>query len=119
MITVGDLADIVGNLSDDVIYPIGIADVFSWRGAYTEPCFKFGENISGLHMKQVVGRALADTFCGWKGGEYQYQVWNVANFESSGGDYTDGGYLTFILTEYSDDELVKSIREHIVGGYQL
>lgn len=52
----------------------GFDSPHSYRGYYNEVAFEPAHDVSIGQMLDSVNLALADTFCGWKGGEYKYNL---------------------------------------------
>ena len=87
-----DLKTYFDQIEDDVVTKIGLTDVFSWRGSYDEVAFSLGYNVSAKQSKELIRKAFADTFYGYKGGEYKFKDYTTVNFEACVSHYTDGEY---------------------------
>lgn len=66
-----------------------LVDVFSWRGCYYEVAFTPSKNGSKEDSLRQIDRALTETFDGWKGGEYTYDEYTNAHFETKKGGCSD------------------------------
>ena len=117
MMNLGEMKELFSSYPKDTVLGYGLGDVFSWRGAYDEPCFSIQENTLVGDCLAEVELALCLTFSGYKGGEYTYEDWQTPHFEETSRDYTDGGYLQSKLFDIaqSDDTTVE-IWKKIVGA---
>ena len=46
MMNLGEMKELFSSYPKDTVLGYGFGDVFSWRGAYDEPCFSIAENIT-------------------------------------------------------------------------
>ena len=53
---------------------LGFGSPHSYRGYYDEVAFELWFNTSIKEMLLCVNRALTETFIGWKGGEFTYNL---------------------------------------------
>lgn len=98
MITLGEMQTILRSYPEGTILKYGIGQVFSWRGAYDEPCFTIERDVNIGHCLQVIDEALCDEFRGWKGGVYEYNGSSPVNFETGPSAYTPNeGYLRTMM----------------------
>lgn len=87
-----------------------IEDVFSWRGFYAEPaCSISSRNTSKKHNLKMLNRILTETFYGWKGGEYNYDINSEIHFECEWSSWSNGKYIDKFLSMNENNEDVKSI----------
>ena len=76
-----------------------LVDVFSWRGCYDEVAFtpsKIGSKEDSLRQ---IDRALTETFDGWKGGEYTYEEYTDAHFETEERGCSDMALYDLLLKD--------------------
>ena len=118
MMTLGEMKELFSSYPKDTVLEYGFGDVFSWRGAYDEPCFSIAENITVGECLTLVEDALTLRFHGYKSGEYIYSEASPVNFEETSRDYTDGGYLQSKLFDIaqSDDTTVEIWKKLVDGG---
>lgn len=80
--TIQDLYNIIKSYKDNKM-PFCIKDVWSWRGIYDQPCcYVTIEMTTKKHNFKMLDDLLNDTFYGWKGGEYKYNLSSLLHFES-------------------------------------
>ena len=71
-----------------------IEDVFSWRGSYAEPCCALSNRTTTKEDNlEQLERLTKFSFCGWKGGYFNYTDNDTLHFEEDYGAYTSGEYL--------------------------
>ena len=119
----GQMLQMFQNVEDkSKILKWGISEPFSWRGIYSEVCFSIEKNVSVEECIEKIEEVLSETFYGYKGGEYIYDMDTPVHFEADGSGYSDGEYveemLCFILADrYTEDDwdreglLVKAMLE--------
>nr|DAR63522.1 MAG TPA: hypothetical protein [Caudoviricetes sp.] len=76
-----------------------LTDVFSWRGCYDEVAFIPSKNGSKEDSLRQIDRALTETFDGWKGGEYTYEDYTDAHFETEERGYSDMALYNLLLKD--------------------
>ena len=118
MMTLGEMKELFSSYPKDAVLGYGFGDVFSWRGAYDEPCFSIAEDVTVGECLVYVESALTLVFYGYKGGEYIYSEASPVNFECEDGAYTNGKYLQSKLFDIaqSDDTTVEIWKKLVDGG---
>lgn len=58
-----------------------LTDVFSWRGAYNEVAFTPSKEGTKEESLELIEWALEESFCGWKGGIFSYDLDTEVHFE--------------------------------------
>lgn len=58
--------------NDEFVFTNGFNAPHSYRGIYADVAFEPARNVTLGEIKRVIARADAETFMGWKGGEYAY-----------------------------------------------
>ncbi len=91
-LTLEDLKNKYMQMNSKTILPFGISEPFSWRGSYEEVAFAIVEDISVEDCLEHIDQALNNTFEGWKGGEFEYDLFTEVHFEEYAGGYSDGLY---------------------------
>ena len=76
-----------------------LVDVFSWRGRYDEVAFTPSKNGSKEDSLRMIYRALSETFYGWKGGEYTYEEYTDAHFETEERGCSDMALYDLLLKD--------------------
>lgn len=118
-----NLIKFVQGLDDNKIYKYGLSYPFSWRGKYDEVCFsiEYGNFTKDQMMVNLVCATL-DTFEGYKGGEYTYDLQTRVNFEEDYGSYSDGEYenkyfMKFItqnkITMFDNPKNIEEVEDQI------
>lgn len=92
--TISDLKDYFENTENPKFY---LVDVFSWRGCYDEVAFTPSRQGSKEESLAIIGRALSETFLGWKGGEYTYKEYSDAHFETEERGCSDMALYNLLL----------------------
>jgi hypothetical protein len=89
----GDIKRIVDSWQDDDFeFDDGFERPHSYRGYYNEVSFeRLSGRVTVAQIKSDIDRALAETFCGWKGGEYSYWFDTPAHLSDEGCAYDDDG----------------------------
>ncbi len=59
-----------------------LASVFSWRGSYDEVAFEAVQEGNKAETLYLIHRALTESFFGWKGGSFSYDLDTEVHFES-------------------------------------
>ena len=109
MITIRELRNKIQNWSDDAMN-FRIENVFAWRGSYMEPaCYITCNAATKEHNLRMLSSLTSDTFFGWKGGEYRYDVSDRLHFETDYGSYTDGRFILNFLIDNKDIPIVRHI----------
>ena len=91
---IGDIKRIVDSWQDDdFAFDDGFGQPHSYRGYYDEVSFeRLNGRVTVSQIKSNIDRALDETFCGWKGGEYSYWFDTPAHLSDEG--YADDEYGT-------------------------
>lgn len=76
-----------------------LVDVFSWRGVYDEVAFVPSKDGSKEESLKQIDRALTETFYGWKGGEYTYEEYTDAHFETEERGFSDMALYNLLLKD--------------------
>ena len=76
-----------------------LVDVFSWRGVYDEVAFVPSKDGSKEESLKQIDRALTETFDGWKGGEYSYNVYTEIHFETEERGGSDMALYNLLLKD--------------------
>lgn len=106
--TINDLKEKILSLED--IMNFSIDNIFSWRGSYYEAACSISANESTKEDNlKMINKLLTETFCGWKGGEYKYDINTEIHFEESAGNYTDGQYLINFLLDNPNNKDIYTI----------
>ena len=66
-----------------------LTDVFSWRGIYDEVAFIPSDKGSKEESILLINMALTETFRGYKGGNYTYDLNTKVHFEDDNSNYDD------------------------------
>jgi hypothetical protein len=111
-ITLGEFYDKIKSYPQDTMN-FHITDVFSWRGAYAEPCCSLStEQTTKQENLDMLRRLIDEPFPGWKGGEFTYTFDDWIHFECDYGDYSSNRYLMGFLKRNKDSEIIN----HIFGS---
>ncbi len=94
-----ELKEMFEKLPDNTVLQHGIGKPTSWRGAYSEVCFPIEERILAAQCKKYIQEAYDETFCGYKGGDYEYDDFTPVNFEDSGSSCSDGVYREEVISD--------------------
>lgn len=87
------LLDHVQALTPGTTLHFGLSEPFAWRGIYAEVAFRIVEEPSTREdVLARIAQALQNTFYGYKGGEYKYDLYTTVHFEQDSGACTNGGY---------------------------
>ena len=71
--TLKEFKNFIKNKPDDYIFKTKLTNVFSWRGSYDEVAFSLSkEECTKQELLDIINKAYARTFYGYKGGEYSY-----------------------------------------------
>jgi hypothetical protein len=104
--TLKEFKNFIKNKPDDYIFKTKLTNVFSWRGSYDEVAFSLSkEECTKQELLDIINKAYARTFYGYKGGEYSYDDDTEVHFEEDYVSYTDGAYFT----EYYNDFFRKTM----------
>lgn len=76
-----------------------LVDVFSWRGVYEEVAFTPSKEGSKEESLKIIERALSETFEGYKGGEYSYNIHTEAHFENGESNWGDMALYNLLLND--------------------
>lgn len=101
--TLGQFKDHIASFPAGTVFEWSLSDPFSWGGDYSEVAFSLDR--SPMTREDVLGRidkALTQTFCGYKGGEYRFSEYTNVHFEHGYSYYTDGKYCGAIIAEIED-----------------
>ena len=114
IITLGVFYDKIKSYPQDTM-DFRITDVFSWRGAYAEPCCSLStEQTTKQENLDMLRRLINEPFLGWKGGEYTYTFDDNMNFECDYGVYSDGEYLMSFIKRNENSEIIKHIFDNLI-----
>ncbi len=94
--TIEDLYDYFRTSKKPKFY---LVDVFSWRGIYDEVAFTPSKIGSVKKSIEILDRAITETFDGWKGGEYTYDLWTKAHFETEERGSSDMALYNLLLED--------------------
>ena len=112
--TLGELKVFVEN-QEKQLFDFGLSLPFSWRGSYCEVAFSIlKEQTSKVDLLKSIEDALSETFRGYKGGDYNFNLDTEVNFEIDYSDYTDGGYCRRLISEIEDSEPYESEEQKLV-----
>lgn len=111
--TLKEFKDHISQFPDGTVFPYGISEPFSWRGAYDEVAFSIMEIPTDKNdVLNRIQMAYSNIFYGYKGGKYRYNDWTTVNFEEGGSrDYTDGKYTAKMIA-YIEKSEVYPDQEH-------
>lgn len=89
---------------------------FSWRGVYAECAFEIlKESSTREENLEQIEKALTESFYGYKGGEYRYNINTDVHFETDSGSWTDGGYSRRLIEEIKEEKQYYSVEEELVN----
>ena len=74
-----------------------LTDVFSWRGIYDEVAFTPSDKGSKEESLLLINMALTETFRGYKGGNYTYNLYTSVHFEDDESDNNDMSLYMLLL----------------------
>lgn len=102
MLTLKDLNDYFLNEQHPKFF---INDVFSWRGDYADVAFAISRNGSRNESLDMIYRALTESFSGYKGGTFEFNLNTEVHFEPSADSYTYSNIDTeeYLKENYSCD----------------
>lgn len=69
--TLGELIEELKKEPRDKVLPLGFHKPHSYRGYYDELAFELCENVAVGEVLDTAQGAVASTYSGWKGGEYE------------------------------------------------
>jgi len=111
-----DFKQHISSFPEGFQFNYGISKPFSWRGSYDEVAFSIVQ--SPMSREEVLAKieiAYAETFYGYKGGEYQYKDWTTVNFEEEGSrNYSDGEYTAKMIAKIEKSDQYRSQEERLV-----
>jgi hypothetical protein len=81
---VKEFLEIVQETDSSFQFVTAFSNPHSWRCIYNEVAFQTESLLTSDEMLKCVKRALTETFCGWKGGEYGYCLDNHCHLEAGG-----------------------------------
>jgi hypothetical protein len=82
--TIGQLKDFLDTFPDDRICKHGFYSPHSFRGYYDEAAVVPCDDVTIAEMKAVLDTLLTDTFVGWKGGDFNYNLDTPIHFSKIG-----------------------------------
>jgi hypothetical protein len=90
MTTLNEVKIFLESVDPNYVFRLGFNHPHSWRGYYHEVSFEPDSDMKSEGMLHIIDVAVSKTFMGWKGGEYTYNLDNVAHLEAGGyGFYTE------------------------------
>jgi hypothetical protein len=90
MTTLNEVKIFLESVDPTYVFSLGFNHPHSWRGYYSEVSFEPAYGHRAGDMLYSIDKAVSETFDGWKGGEYTYNLDNDAHLEAGGfGCYTE------------------------------
>tara|TARA_R110002073_G_C9009086_1_gene539679 strand:+ start:151 stop:507 length:357 start_codon:yes stop_codon:yes gene_type:complete len=112
--TLGELKIFIEN-QEKQTFDFGLSLPFSWRGSYAEVAFSIlKEQTSKVDLLKSVDDALSETFIGYKGGDFNYDLHTDVNFEMDYSAYSDGGYCRQLIAEIECSEPYETEEQKLV-----
>jgi len=98
-IRIGELKDFLDRFPDGRICKYGFSSPHSFRGYYDEAAVEPCHDVTIAEMKAVIDTLLTDTFVGWKGGDFNYNILTPIHFSRIGyADDLDQEMVQIILS---------------------
>ncbi len=93
-----------------------LSEPFSWRGVYAECAFEvLKESSTKEENLEQIEKALSESFQGYKGGDFRYNIDTEIHFEYDNGSYTEGGYSKRLIEEIKGEKAYDSFEEELVN----
>lgn len=109
--TLGDLYNKIESWPENTMN-FRILDIFCWRGSYYDAAAEISTEPTQKQFNlDMIDEALKNIHCGWKGGEFEFDLYTPVHFESDYGTWTDGKYLQGFLIRNGQEPIV----QHIFG----